>query len=123
MSAKATKSTPGREIASRTSCMPRSPAPIMPSRTRSLAPRTVVGAAKVVARPDATVPIKLRRELMGIWSSILPAFGYGLVLDAGDGRCAQPINPADGPSAACLAAGLLLGISPLPRLLEGGVLG
>src|SRR5258708_4441885 len=38
--------------------------PIMPARMRSLAPRTPLGRARVLARPVATVPINLRRESM-----------------------------------------------------------
>ena len=37
---------------------------MMPMRMRSLAPRTPRGEARVVAMPDAMVPIKLRREFM-----------------------------------------------------------
>ena len=42
----------------------RSPMPITPKRMRSFAPNTLEGAARVVAKLEATVPIKLRREAM-----------------------------------------------------------
>src|SRR5260370_16144678 len=47
-----------------TSCRPRSPAPIMPSRMRSFAPKTLDTASEP-ARPEATLPMKLRRDSMG----------------------------------------------------------
>ena len=56
--------TQGQAMASRTIRMPRSPAPSMPSRMRSLALSTLPGAA-ATARPDAIFPRKLRRE--SIW--------------------------------------------------------
>jgi hypothetical protein len=46
------------------SSVPRSPTPIIPMRTRSFAPKTPCGEARVVARPVAIVPMNLRRESM-----------------------------------------------------------
>src|SRR5512141_1383502 len=64
MSQNAANSTPGVDTAQRTSSMPRSPAPMMPMRTFSFAPSTAEGTAKVPASPDATFPIKIRRDCM-----------------------------------------------------------
>src|SRR5260370_41886139 len=87
MSAKATKSTLGHAKAHRTTSVPRAPMPIIPMRTRSLAPSTPLGEANVVARPVAIVPINLRRESIIVTFcgsiSILEHWGGLLVLNSG----------------------------------------
>src|SRR5713226_4045302 len=90
MSAKARKSVFGQAIASRTICMPRSPAPMIPSRSLSLAPRTLE-TASVPARPEATLPMKLRRDCIALlligWLAIrmvaLHEFGAATVMEPG----------------------------------------
>ena len=62
-SAKAAISVLGHARIWFSSSVPRSPAPMTPTRMRSAAPSTSAGpAARVPASPVATLPIKLRRE-------------------------------------------------------------
>src|ERR1017187_4397235 len=56
--------------------VPRAPGPMMPRRTRWLAPRALP-AASVPARPVATLPMKLRRDCMGIGSLDVNPIIYG----------------------------------------------
>src|ERR1700721_2002906 len=64
-----------------TSSVPRSPAPITPTRMRSAAPSTSAGpAASVPASPVATLPIKFRRE--SINSSVAGLYFVNCVLSA-----------------------------------------
>src|SRR5712692_6171831 len=67
MSATATNSVLAHAMASRMICWPREPAPIIPSRRRSLAPRIWLPGAMVAmvpATPAETFPMKLRREVI-----------------------------------------------------------
>src|ERR1019366_6099921 len=56
--------------------VPRAPGPMMPRRIRWLAPRALP-AASVPARPVATLPMKLRRDCMGIGSLDVNPIIYG----------------------------------------------
>src|SRR4029077_15912434 len=55
----------GHAIAWRRISEPRAPGPMMPIRMRSFAPRTLE-AANEPARPEATLPMKLRRDCIDI---------------------------------------------------------
>src|SRR5689334_20568145 len=84
--------------ASRRISDPRAPGPMMPIRTRSLAPRTLE-AANVPAKPVATLPMKFRRECMNT-TTPLPRLGGFFIIAENDPEPGLPDPDRLPPQAA-----------------------
>src|SRR6476659_619764 len=87
MSANATNSVFGQAIASRPMCIPRSPAPMIPRRILSFAPKTFDTASEP-ARPEATLPIKLRRDCKNLHLGGCVSYLYSSIPAGGAGALA-----------------------------------